>query len=73
MRLSRFQHRETNNGKIVRAEIMKSRVFPDDTGTENLTYKKRISNSTEFEMGADILSSRIVVGLSASVDIFAQF
>ena len=37
MRLSRFQHRETNNGKIVRAEIMKSRVFPDDTGTENLT------------------------------------
>ena len=39
MRLSRFQHRETNNGKIVRAEIMKSRVFPDDTGTENLTFK----------------------------------
>ena len=37
MRLSRFQHRESNNGTIVRAEIMKSRVFPDDTGTENLT------------------------------------
>ena len=39
MRLSRFQHRESNNGKIVRAEIMKSRVFPDDTGTENLKLK----------------------------------
>ena len=42
MRLSRFQHRETNNGKIVRAEIMKSRVFPDDTGTENLTSNECI-------------------------------